>query len=82
MLRKSDESMKLWTKGDKDMYRALFELIGAFVRWSFSGFRGKLDNFIGEGVSYRNAFLGMLTFLILVLFIILSIKRGINCGEY
>ncbi len=56
------------------MYRAIFELIGAFVFWCLAGFKGKFDDFVGKGSNYKNAFLGMTMFIVLIVLIIVLIK--------
>lgn len=56
------------------MYRPFFEIFGAFMRWAAFGFKGKYEDRLGKEVSYRNAIVGLLTFIFLTVSIILLVQ--------
>lgn len=56
------------------MYSALFETIGAFVGWVFSGCRGKFTDQLGKEVSYRNSFLGIVVSIVAIFCIIIALR--------
>jgi hypothetical protein len=60
------------------MYRPFFEMFGAFVSWAASGFRGKYEDRLGQEVSYRDAIVGLLTFIGLTVTIILLVQEPVS----
>ena len=56
------------------MYSALFEMIGAFTLWTFSGFKGKYENYLEREVNYKTAILGGVIFVVTVMLVILIVK--------
>jgi hypothetical protein len=53
--------------------KSFFNLIGAFTLWSFSGFKGKYENYLAESANYRVAIIDIIT-IVTILFIIIFVN--------
>lgn len=56
------------------MYRAFFEMIGAFGLWAFAGFKGKYEDRLRKVPNYSNAIFGMIFSLVIVALIVLLVR--------
>ena len=56
------------------MYRALFQMVGAFLIWTSSGFKGKYQDELGRQRSYRQAVIGLSIFVFVVVAILTTIN--------
>ncbi len=53
---------------------AFFEIIGAFVVWMFSGFKGMYKDRLGRQQNIHNGHIGLITFFGLLALIIVILK--------
>lgn len=53
----------------------VWELIGAFAFWMFSGFKGNYQDYLREEAGYRSMWLGLVIFFAGVFVMILMVRQ-------
>jgi hypothetical protein len=59
------------------MYLSDFALLGAFIKWGMSGFKGKFKDFYDEEkyLSVRLAYLGLVTLILVLILIVIVLSQ-------